>query len=491
MSTLIEDPAIPLVGMNGKRGGKGSKARNKLYTMRSGAQSFGTASGDSDKPPRFENVGIRLALRKELYAKRKRICDVSLAMAVLGIILMILETELAAAHIISRSDTASILLKMCMTASTVALLIFIFIYHKLGVQLFTVNNSMDDWRLAMTPMRICTALSEMMICVVHPIPGEFYIFWYTTESDGNLSDTPVKVPLDVLLSLPMFLRLYLVCRFLMLHSRLYQDASSQSLGALNRIHFNFRFIFKSFMALYPDYFLCIFMVSLFIITSWTLRLCEMYNDAFHARVHGNFLNSMWLIAVSFLTVGYGDIVPNSYCGRGIAVLTGIMGTGCTALIVAVLARKLELSQAEKYVHNFVREIELGGRLKTEAANVVKCGWKLFKYQRITNKTKEEERKVLQLQTKLLHAIYNIRELKNRRRRLTDNAVTIVEVHKAQNEMSRAVSAVRAGQAHLEERLAGVEATLAIVYQKLCALHGDTAPYPQPSLPYRPPRDSGI
>ncbi|KAK3691359.1 hypothetical protein RRG08_036163 [Elysia crispata] len=496
MSTVIEDPAIPLVGMNGKRGGKGAKMRNKLYTMRSGAQSFGAASGDSDKSPRFENVGIRLALRKELYAKRKRICDVSLAMAVLGIVLMILETELAAAHIFSRSDTASILLKMCMTASTVALLIFIFIYHKLGVQLFTVNNSMDDWRLAMTPMRVCSALAELLICLVHPIPGEFYIFWYTTESDGNLSDTPVKVPLDVLLSLPMFLRLYLVCRFLMLHSRLYQDASSQSLGALNRIHFNFRFIFKSFMALYPDYFLCIFMVSLFIITSWTLRLCEMYNDAYHARVHGNFLNSMWLIAVSFLTVGYGDIVPNSYCGRGIAVLTGIMGTGCTALIVAVLARKLELSQAEKYVHNFVREIELGGRLKTEAANVVKCGWKLFKYQRKTNKTREEERKVLQLQTKLLHAIYNIRELKNRRRRLTDNAVTIVEVHKAQNEMSRAVTAVRAGQAHLEERLAGVEATLALVYQKLCALHGDHAPYPQPAFPYRPlvhqtARDSAI
>ena len=84
MSTVIEDPAIPLVGMNGKRGGKGAKMRNKLYTMRSGAQSFGAASGDSDKSPRFENVGIRLALRKELYAKRKRICDVSLAMAVLG-----------------------------------------------------------------------------------------------------------------------------------------------------------------------------------------------------------------------------------------------------------------------------------------------------------------------------------------------------------------------------------------------------------------------
>jgi Ion channel len=33
---------------------------------------------------------------------------------------------------------------------------------------------------------------------------------------------------------------------------------------------------------------------------------------------------MWLIAITFLSVGFGDIVPNTYCGRGIAVTTGIM-----------------------------------------------------------------------------------------------------------------------------------------------------------------------
>lgn len=33
---------------------------------------------------------------------------------------------------------------------------------------------------------------------------------------------------------------------------------------------------------------------------------------------------MWFIAITFLSVGFGDIVPNTYCGRGIAVTTGIM-----------------------------------------------------------------------------------------------------------------------------------------------------------------------
>lgn len=47
-------------------------------------------------------------------------------------------------------------------------------------------------------------------------------------------------------------------------------------------------------------------------------------NRFHDDEHANLLNAMWLIAITFLSVGFGDIVPNTYCGRGIAVTTGIM-----------------------------------------------------------------------------------------------------------------------------------------------------------------------
>lgn len=33
---------------------------------------------------------------------------------------------------------------------------------------------------------------------------------------------------------------------------------------------------------------------------------------------------MWLIAVTFLAIGYGDVVPNTYCGRAICVASGLM-----------------------------------------------------------------------------------------------------------------------------------------------------------------------
>jgi len=43
----------------------------------------------------------------------------------------------------------------------------------------------------------------------------------------------------------------------------------------------------------------------------------------------------------------------------------LQGCGCTALVVAVLARKLELSRAEKHVHNFMTDNQLMKRVSIE------------------------------------------------------------------------------------------------------------------------------
>jgi hypothetical protein len=49
-----------------------------------------------------------------------------------------------------------------------------------------------------------------------------------------------------------------------------------------------------------------------------------FSSSYHDPKHGNLLNSMWLIAVTFLAIGYGDLVPNTYCGRAVCVVSGLM-----------------------------------------------------------------------------------------------------------------------------------------------------------------------
>jgi len=57
----------------------------------------------------------------------------------------------------------------------------------------------------------------------------------------------------------------------------------------------------------------------------------------------------------------------------------MQGCGCTALVVAVLARKLELSRAEKHVHNFMTDNQLMKR--------VSCSylWQTFLFQKMIHK----------------------------------------------------------------------------------------------------------
>ncbi|XP_072938487.1 small conductance calcium-activated potassium channel protein isoform X1 [Epargyreus clarus] len=462
------------------------------------------------------NIGYRLGRRKALFEKRKRISDYALVMGMFGIVIMVIENELSSAGVYNKASLYSQALKTLISMSTVILLGLIVAYHALEVQLFMIDNCADDWRIAMTWQRIAQIALELAICAVHPIPGQYTFTWTTKLANkGGVIGVEVgtmykqiQVPYDVTLSLPMFFRLYLICRVMLLHSKLFTDASSRSIGALNRINFNTRFVLKTLMTICPGTVLLVFMVSLWIIASWTLRQCE----RFHDEEHANLLNAMWLIAITFLSVGFGDIVPNTYCGRGIAVSTGIMGAGCTALLVTVASRKLELTRAEKHVHNFMMETQLTKKLKNAAANVLRETWLIYKHTRLVKRV--HPGRVRTHQRKFLLAIYALRKVKMDQRKLMDNANTITDMAKdpfllqTQNTVYEIVSDMSTRQDSIEERLTSLEEKLTTLQEQVNSLpdvvarclqqcweraesrrnflHPDTAAAPTPpasSMPY--------
>ncbi|EEB14523.1 Small conductance calcium-activated potassium channel protein, putative [Pediculus humanus corporis] len=442
-----EDAGIALVGVHSDY--------PKYAEDRGNMQGKGSP-GRKHKP----NVGYRLGQKKALFEKRKRISDYALVIGMFGIIVMVMENELSSAGVYTKASFYSTALKTLISVSTVILLGLIVTYHALEVQLFMIDNCADDWRIAMTWQRIFQISIELIICAVHPIPGQYYFLWTTKLANKGGDIGSRWVPYDVTLSLPMFFRLYLICRVMLLHSKLFTDASSRSIGALNRITFNTRFVLKTLMTICPGTVLLVFMVSLWIIASWTLRQCE----RFHDEEHANLLNAMWLIAITFLSVGFGDIVPNTYCGRGIAVSTGMMGAGCTALLVAVVSRKMELTRAEKHVHNFMMDTQLTKRLKNAAANVLRETWLIYKYTRLVKRVNPG--RVRTHQRKFLLAIYALRKVKMDQRKLMDNANTVTDMAKTQNSVYEIVSDMSSRQDTLEERLTSLEDKLNAIHEKV-------------------------
>lgn len=52
----------------------------------------------------------------------------------------------------------------------------------------------------------------------------------------------------------------------------------------------------------------------------------------------------------------------------------LQGAGCTVLVVAVVARKLELTRAEKHVHNFMMDSHISKRVNTSISFFKNCYW---------------------------------------------------------------------------------------------------------------------
>ncbi|MGH0158465.1 UNVERIFIED_CONTAM: hypothetical protein FKN15_039501 [Acipenser sinensis] len=261
---------------------------NSTNLVSYGSGGGGSSSGNKSSKKKNQNIGYKLGHRRALFEKRKRLSDYALIFGMFGIVVMVIETELSWGA-----------------------------YEKL----FMVDNGADDWRIAMTYERIFFLCLEILVCAIHPIPGNYKFTW-TARLAFSYTPSTAIADVDIILSIPMFLRLYLIARVMLLHSKLFTDASSRSIGALNKINFNTRFVMKTLMTICPGTVLLVFSISLWIIAAWTVRACERYHD--NQDVTSNFLGAMWLISITFLSIGYGDMVPHTYCGKGVCLLTGIM-----------------------------------------------------------------------------------------------------------------------------------------------------------------------
>ncbi|CAF99312.1 unnamed protein product, partial [Tetraodon nigroviridis] len=493
----------------------------------------GHGGGKSGKK-KNQNIGEKLGHRRALFEKRKRLSDYALIFGMFGIVVMVIETELSWGSY-GKESLYSLALKCLISFSTIILLGLIIIYHAREIQvrlsetpplllqeelevylppespittptpptaLFMVDNAADDWRIAMTYERIFFICLEILVCAIHPIPGN-YTFTWTARLAYSYVPSKTDADVDIILSIPMFLRLYLIARVMLLHSKLFTDASSRSIGALNKINFNTRFVMKTLMTICPGTVLLVFTISLWIIAAWTVRACERYHD--NQDITSNFLGAMWLISITFLTIGYGDMVPNTYCGKGVCLLTGIMvrgadrrpraaartslfkeavcensvslpcfpvvlqGAGCTALVVAVVAKKLELTKAEKHVHNFMMDTQLTKRVKNTAANVLRETWLIYKNTKLVRKM--DHAKVRKHQRKFLQAIHQLRSVKMEQRKLNDQANSLVDLAKTQNIMYDMVSDLNEREENMEKRIAVLETKLETLLSNLQALPG--------------------
>ncbi|KAI6229492.1 CaMBD domain-containing protein [Aphelenchoides besseyi] len=184
------------------------------------------------------------------------------------------------------------------------------------------------------------------------------------------------------------------------------------------------------MSDHPLSVLVVFTVSYWICMAWMFTQCERYNQNVPPQHY--YMNSLWFIMVTFMSIGYGDLVPATHCGRALAITTGIVGGLISSALIAVISRKLELSKAEKQVNNFIQEHTLLTQRKNAAACVLQHTWFIHRYQQTPNKG--DDIRLRQHQRKFLNSINEFRRIKWDQRKLQEKSNSLLDVGKLHNEM---------------------------------------------------------
>ncbi|XP_059423809.1 intermediate conductance calcium-activated potassium channel protein 4-like isoform X2 [Carassius carassius] len=366
----------------------------------------------------------RLRDRKFLLEDKKRLCAWALGTALLGILLMVLHAELCPV-VYHPGSIYALSINGLISFSTGCLLILIIAFHYKDIRLFIIDHNQVDWRIAMTSNRVLSISLELVVCTIHPVA--IYLRPNMEDTLGGkpvqnsstplcLSSSHKEIMLDVelLLSALMFLRLYLVHRAVLLHSKVLLSASYRSIGSLNNINFTFRFVLKVLMNKYPARTLLVFIMFFWLSAAWMLRLCERQQQV----ETGGMDSALWLIAITFLTVGYGDVAPHTRCGKVVCLLTGVM-------------------------------------IRHAAANVLRECWLLHR----TTQTKDNSGEHRHHQRCLLEAIRVFRHLRLKHRKLRDNASEMVDLSKMQMIMCDLSANWNSSYHELEQRIISMEQKL--------------------------------
>lgn len=125
---------------------------------------------------------------------------------------------------------------------------------------------------------------------------------------------------------------------------IFSDHYANTVAKEHGVKCNVRFALKCILKTHHIKIVFIFFLASNIFLGFALRVFERPFWAAKGRLEFEYLtNSLWLVFITMLTIGYGDYVPMTTAGRIILVISGLWGTFIISLVVVCLYGLLDLS----------------------------------------------------------------------------------------------------------------------------------------------------
>lgn len=388
------------------------------------------------------SLAQKLELRLALMTCRRRVVDMEFALAMIGIILMVFEAELYINQKISKLGFYSLMLKCLISLSTVFLLIFICAEYYVSAKIRALDSNIQSVLSVMTFLQWMYLVLELVVCSIHPFPGNIKFEYSSTQGVIH------SVSIDAILSIVMLGRLYLVCHFAVVHSNMVTDTFIYSIGMISKTKINTTFVIKALISKRPGFLLIVVMVTTVIVNTWAYRACELYFDRNKYKKNSIF-ESLWIITMVFLSSDHGDVLPESYCGRFVAVVTAVMGLITSSLLIAIIAQQIEHTRSEKHVFAFASRVQTSCKKKSAAADAIKS---FFKLTVLIKSGKAGYREISRLKDKVKQSLKMMRTTREEMMDIYDDTVGVVDVAEVTWRVEQRVSVLESRFNSLEEKI---------------------------------------
>ncbi|GMF11509.1 unnamed protein product [Phytophthora lilii] len=264
-------------------------------------------------------------------------------------------------------------LRVLITFSTALMLYYIYLYYAAECEVMKLKNIMPPKATLLSSSLRRALIFEMVVLGVHPFPG--------------IEDVDPKWPqLVVATSLLMFTRVALVVRVVQFRNS-FNSSNGWFIGALTNVDFTATFFMKSTLKNHPTSCLMASFAALGFVAGYALYVAERFLCAFKEDSCCEPMklgDALWMLIITILTIGYGDVVPRTTLGRSIAVSAGIFGTLSTAVTIAVMSNYLVLTRSEHKVNAFLKKDENRRLINDHAARALQAFVQLRAAQRRHN-----------------------------------------------------------------------------------------------------------
>jgi len=319
-------------------------------------------------PPILENFKVGDQIQKS-HPKLKRIHIKACIFAAIGGIIGLIDYELFFQNKLE-SSRMNWILRAIVSWTTLLLLRYIYLHYKELVRIMILREIVEPKTGLFSTSLRWAFLFETFICLVHCPPG---VDWKFSIKQVNLRDA-YHYSFCELATIFYSMRIYLVYRLYSSYS-FWTTPRAQRVLRFTCGKASTLFVFKADLKRNPYTTIAItFALSVLIFGWWTIIFERPYNPQFR-----HYWNGQWLVIVTMTATGYGEIYPETYMARLVALFAAILGNFFISLSVVAITNALEFTnkEIEAYKEMVDRNMKKQ-RLIPLACKLIQRSWRLKK-----------------------------------------------------------------------------------------------------------------